>query len=94
MVAKTNGQKQCIEIDQSKNSFITQVCASLTQNRHCDLSEQLRDALKKFDRLFDLTNNIYNSISRLNKEIPGFLWKLHVRKECVCFKCRCSVDFC
>ncbi len=70
-VNQTNGQKQCIEIDQGNNSLITQDCASQTQNQNCDhLSEELRDALKKIDRLFDLTNNVYNSISRLIKETP------------------------
>ena len=32
-VSQTNGQKQCIEIDQSNNSLITQDCASQTQNQ-------------------------------------------------------------
>ncbi len=70
-VSQTNGQKQCIEVDQGNNSLITQDCASQTQNQNCDhLSEELRDALKKIDRLFDLTNNVYNSISRWIKETP------------------------
>ncbi|CAB4043465.1 Hypothetical predicted protein, partial [Paramuricea clavata] len=70
-VSHTSGQKQCIEIDQSNNSLITQDCASQTQNQNCDhLSEEMRDALKKIDRLFDLTNNVYNSISGLINETP------------------------
>ncbi|CAB4044202.1 Hypothetical predicted protein, partial [Paramuricea clavata] len=70
-VSQTNGQKQCIDIDQSNNGLRTRDCASQTQNQNCDhLSEELRDALKKVDRLFDLTNNVYNSISRLIKETP------------------------